>query len=135
MNPREQGDLGESSAAAWLLEQGHGVAVPFGHSPDWDLIAEIEGVLYRVQVKTCTVHRSERWEVTLCTRGGNRSWNGLVKYFSAARCDFLFVLVGDGRRWFIPAAAVEARSGMCLGGPKYAEYEVDRGRAIAPVAT
>jgi hypothetical protein len=36
------------------------------------------------------------------TRGGNQSWNGLVKCFSASRCGFLFVLVADGRRWFHP---------------------------------
>ena len=43
--------------------------------------------------------RNRRWEVTLCTRGGNQSWNGLVKYLEPTRCDYLFVLVGDGREW------------------------------------
>ena len=66
----------------------------------------------------------------LCTRGGNQSWNGVAKYFGADRCDVLFVLVGDGRRWFIPSDAVEGRAGICLGGPKYAEFEVERGWPI-----
>jgi hypothetical protein len=42
----------------------------------------------------------------------------------------LFVLVGDGRRWFIPADAVEGGSGLRLGGPKYAQFEVDPWRPI-----
>ena len=46
------------------------------------------------------------------------------------RCDYLFVLVGDGRRWFIPAEALGGRNRMCLGGPKYAEYEVEAGRPL-----
>jgi hypothetical protein len=58
---------------------------------------------------------------------GNQSWNGIVKRFSAVRCDGLFVLVADGRRWFIPATAVDGGSGILLGGPKYAEYEVEPG--------
>jgi hypothetical protein len=62
--------------------------------------------------------------------GGNRSWNGLVKRFSAARCDWLFVLVGDGRRWFIPANEVDGGTAVCLGGPKYSEFEVNPGRPI-----
>ena len=61
----------------------------------------------------------------LATRGGNQSWSGLVKRFGAERCDYLFVRVGDGRQWFIPAAAVEGGSGLLLGGPRYEAYEVE----------
>jgi len=46
------------------------------------------------------------------------------------RFDYLFVLVGDGRRWFIPADRVEGVRGLTLGGAKYAEFEVDRGDPI-----
>jgi hypothetical protein len=66
----------------------------------------------------------------ICTRGGNRSWDGVAKLFSPTRCDWLFVLVGDGRRWFIPAQAVGGSTGLKLGGPKYSEFEVDRGRPL-----
>jgi hypothetical protein len=116
----------------WLASGGAKIAVPIGHSPDWDVIAEIEGRLLRVQVKTTQCLRKGRWEVTLCTRGGNQSWNGLVKHLDRSRCDYLFVLVGDGRRWFIPASAVDGGSHIALGGPKYAEYEVDSGRPLRP---
>ena len=52
--------------------------------------------------------------VTVCTRGGNQSWNGLSSASIPQRCDYLFVLVGDGRRWFIPADALEAATGLSL---------------------
>ena len=98
--PRLQGDIGELSALAWLADQGADVFVPIGHSRDVDLIAIFGEQLLRVQVKTSTVVLSNRrYEVTLATRGGNRSWNGLVKRFSSKRCDYLFAHVGDGRRW------------------------------------
>jgi hypothetical protein len=64
-------------------------------------------------------------------RRGNRSWTGVVKLFSAERCDRLFVLTGDGRRWFIPASAVEARRKICLGGSKYSVFEVEPGHPLA----
>jgi hypothetical protein len=67
------------------------VWLPVGHSPDADLVTEWEGRLARVQVKTSTLRQRGRYLVTLCTRGGNRSWSGIVKHFSADRCDFLFV--------------------------------------------
>jgi hypothetical protein len=122
------------SAMYWLASRGAHVAVPVGSSPYWDLMTELGGRPLRVQVKTSTCYVKGRWDVTLCTRVGNQSWNGLVKRLDRSRFDYLFVLVGDGRRWFIPADRVAGGSGLRLGGPKYAEFEVDRGDAI-PVHT
>jgi PD-(D/E)XK endonuclease len=130
LTPREQGDIGELFAMYWLASKGAHVAVPVGCSAHWDLMAELDGRPVRVQVKTSRCFVSGRWDVTLCTRGGNRSWNGLVKHLDASRYDFLFVLVADGRRWFIPSSRVEGRSGLRLGGRKYAEFEVERGDPI-----
>jgi PD-(D/E)XK nuclease superfamily protein len=87
VNPRRQGDLGEYSAIEWLWSRGCPVWYPLGHSPDVDLVARVDGRLVGIQVKTSTVVRGRRFEVTLCTRGGNRSWSGLVKRFSPERCD------------------------------------------------
>ena len=42
--------------------------------------------------------------------------------------------VGDGRRWFIPSTAVEGGSGLLLGGPKYAAYEVESDRPLNALA-
>jgi hypothetical protein len=130
VNTRQQGDIGELSAAAWLASRGAKVCWPVGHSPDWDLLIEWHEWLYRVQVKTTTCRRNGRWVAMVCTRGGNQSWSGLVKRFDPARCDFLFVHVGDGRRWMMPADAVEARSAISLGGPKYGEWEIEAGVPI-----
>jgi Holliday junction resolvase-like predicted endonuclease len=130
MSPRRQGDLGELSAMEWLGSQGYAVYYPIGHSPDCDLVVDDGGVLQRVQVKTTSRHNNRRWEVMLCTRGGNQSWSGTVKLFSASRCDWLFVVVADGRRWFVPADAVAGGTGVVLGGPKYAEFEVEPGRPL-----
>ncbi len=130
MSPREQGDIGERSALCWLIDQGATVYLPFGHSPDVDLVAGFGDRLVRVQVKTSNCVQKGRYTVTLATRGGNQSWSGLVKRFSSGRCDYLFVLVGDGRRWFIPSNVVEGGSGLMLGGPKYAAYEVEPDRPL-----
>ena len=69
--------------------------------------------------------------MAVCTRGGNRSWNGVVKRFDQRRCDYLFVLVEDGRRWFIPSNEVGGQTGVLLGGPRYAAYEIDSGSLTA----
>jgi hypothetical protein len=125
---RAQGDLGEASAIEWLAGVGARVYLPLGHSPDCDLVADLEGALVRVQVKTSRFQRAGRWEIVLATRGGNRSWSGLVKRFTADRSDFVFAHVADGRRWFIPSREIGGETGIRLGGPKYAAFEVEPGR-------
>ena len=63
------------------------------------------------------------WPPTAATRAGPGSQSALI----ATTVDLLFVLVGDGRRWFIPAAAVEGGNAVQLGGPKYSRVR-DRAR-------
>ena len=115
----------------WLVSHGARIYMPVFHSPDVDLIAELDRRLLRIQVKTCIYQRDDRWCVQVATFGGNQSWNGLVKRLNPTRYDLLFILVGDGRRWCIPAYAVEGTTRMLLGGPKYSEFEVEPGPPIA----
>jgi hypothetical protein len=82
-----RGSIGELSAMEWFASKGASIAVPVGHSPNWDYIAELGDRLLRVQVKSCTCVRNNRWQVMLCTRGGNQSWSRLVKRFDPTRCD------------------------------------------------
>ena len=114
----------------WLASRGASVALPVGNNRHWDLVAELDGRVLRVQVKTSRCFRVGRWQISVATRGGNQSWNGLTKFLDPTRFDYLFVQVADGRRWFIPAEHIEAVSGLRLGGPKYAKFEVQRGDPI-----
>ncbi len=99
----------------WLASKGALVWVPLGHSPDVDLIAELDGRLLRVQVKTSTFRKKtprghERWGVAVATSGGNQSWTGHSKTFDPAKVDYLF---GAGRR----RPAMDD-PGLCGGGGK-----------------
>ena len=109
-----------------MTETGATVSLPIGHSPDYDLIAELGGRLLRVQVKTSTCQAGSCFRVQLSTYGGNQSWNGVVKKFDCSRCDYMFALVADGRRWFIPSKKVEATRTLILGGSKYASFEIGK---------
>ena len=110
----------------WLTSAGADVWIPLGHSRDSDVIAVFDGDPFRIQVKSSSCQRgNDRYSVNLCTNGGNQSWTGLVRLFNHTRCDFLFVWRTDGRRWFIPATAVDAKRAITLGGRKYSEFEID----------
>jgi hypothetical protein len=51
----------------------------------------------------------------------------VVKRLDPSRYDYLFVHVGDGRRWFIPSAVVGGGVGILIGGPKHAAFEIEAG--------
>ena len=130
-DPRGQGERGERNAAVWFLNREVPVFVPLFHTPrDFDLVADLDGRASRIQVKTSTQNNDGRWHVAVCTRGGNRSWNGVIKYLDPAAYDLLFVVVADGRRWLIPSDQVGARVSITLGGSKYSEYEIERGEPL-----
>ena len=128
--PRQQGDVGELSAIVGLAAQGFPVFKPLFHSPNYDLVADLGPRVVRVEVKTTTRFWKGRWDVAVCTRGGNQSWNGLTKRLDPDKCDYLFVLVRDGRRWFIPSTHFGGGICLRLGGPKYSQFEVERGDPI-----
>ena len=119
----------------WLASKGALVWIPLGHSPDVDLMADLDGRLSRIQVKTSTYKVTtpngyERWQVSIVTNGGNQSWSGAAKEFNASQVEYLFVLTGDGRRWLIPAEIIEGSRAVVLGGSKYSEFEVESGNPI-----
>jgi PD-(D/E)XK endonuclease len=135
INRRQQGDLGEASAIEWLTRQGATVLIPFGHSPDYDLVADVDGRLLRIQVKTSTYsdvspNGQARYQVQIATNGGNQSWTGVARRFDPSRADFVFALVGDGRRWWIPTSDIDGETNISLGGSKYSAFEIQPGPPI-----
>ena len=135
INRRQQGDLGEASAIEWLTKIGALVALPFGYSPDFDLVAQLGARLLRVQVKTSTQEIRTpnghlRFPVSLVTCGGNQSWTGVSKVIDPTKIDYLFALTSSGRRWFIPAMDLDGKRAVQLGGNKYSEYEIEKATPV-----
>jgi PD-(D/E)XK endonuclease len=48
---KQKGDLAELKVATDLVDRGCRISIPFGEDCDYDLIADYEGRLHRVQVK------------------------------------------------------------------------------------
>lgn len=123
--------MGEASALEWLMSIGAHPYVPFGRSPNCDLMADLDGRPLRIQVKTSRRRTRTGWEVSLATRGGNQSWSGVAKLFDSSRSDYVFIVVADGRRWLIPSPEISAKHSMVVGPRKWARFEIERGRPLA----
>ena len=51
MKPKEKGDLAVAQAINYFMSNGYEVCLPIGDKRPYDLVVELEGVLYRVQIK------------------------------------------------------------------------------------
>ena len=135
-NPRHQGDIGVGAAVAHFMANGYRVAVPLGESQPWDLIVEHgdgDGGPERVQVKTTTSKTAYGvYQVHICTNGGNRSWNGLVRGFDPDAVEWLFVLTDDLDRYLVPASAITSSRSLNLGR-EMAPYLLDREQLRLPL--
>lgn len=54
MDTKRIGNIGEAKVLAALVEKGIPVYIPFGDNEAADLVAEINGKLCKIQVKTCS---------------------------------------------------------------------------------
>ena len=73
-NSKKQGDAGLGQAIAYFTMKGYDVALPLTDSADWDLIAEIDGALKRVQIKTSSqISESGTMMFNANVNGGNQT--------------------------------------------------------------
>lgn len=99
----KQGDVGESRAIYEYTRMGYTVSRTLFDSAKYDLIIDVNSILYKVQVKT-TTHKtvSGIYVAALKTCGGNRSFN-TSRARDDSDYDILFVLADNGNCWSIPS--------------------------------
>ena len=126
-NSKKQGDIGLVLAIAWFEMNDYPVSIPLTDSQDYDLIIDMSGSLKKVQVRTTyNQQKSGSYEVNLRVLGGNRSGTGQVKRFIDTDVDYLFVVVENGAKYFIPKSTITNKRAInvCNDG-EYEQYRVD----------
>ena len=87
---KQKGDLAELKVAADLIERGCRLSIPFGEDCDYDLIADYEGRLHRIQVKFTESNGSRiliRCRSHSLTKGKVRQ----TKHYTASMIDWIAV--------------------------------------------
>ncbi len=114
-----KGSANELKAALWYLNNSWNVFFPVVPQGPVDFIADVDGCLERVQVKTATWNRSGKYEYLQCrTRLTN-------KYKNASPSDLydtLFI-VHDNEAWNIPAQLVVS-SNLSLKSGTWDAYHI-----------
>ena len=94
MNSKDKGNIGEAIILSEFIKRGIPVSIPFGDNARYDLIAEFNNKLNRIQVKYCNQKISETGSITCpCASSTNHTTN---KHLSTYQNDvdyFAFYLV------------------------------------------
>lgn len=126
-NSKKQGDIGLVLAIAWFEINDYPVSIPLTDSQDYDLVADMNDCLKKVQVRTTyNQQESGSYEVNLRVMGGNQSGAGKTKRFIDTKVDYLFVVVENGAKYLLPKSAITNKRAInvCNDG-KYEQYRVE----------
>ena len=102
-------------AAGWLTLCGQRVSWPL-EPARYDLLAETDGRVSRIQVKTTTVRTGSSWTVWLSTTGHGRTT------YDVDEIDEFFVVDGDLDFYLLPVAVVGGLHAIRLSA--YTEFRV-----------
>ena len=101
---KEKGDLAELMVACDLRERGYRISIPFGEEADYDLVAERNGELERVQVKY-TESDGKVAEVKCRSHSHTNGRIRRTKHYTAATIDWLAVYDRTTDRcYYLPAS-------------------------------
>lgn len=122
-NSKNQGDIGLAYSIAYLSRIGV-VSLPLTDNQAYDVLVDIDGKIYKVQVKTSQSKKKNGcYEVALKTCGGNKSRN-FVNLFDKNKVDYLFILLDDNSQYFIPTSEIDNKSTITLGN-LYKNFQIN----------
>lgn len=119
-NTKTQGDAGLGIAIAYFAVNGYPCMIPLIDNQPYDLVVDYKGKLCKIQIKT-TSYKSKYdvFNVSLTTKGGNRTGNKSPKKLEVEDVDYIFVVTGDGDRYLIPYDKIMSTINL---GEKYIDF-------------
>lgn len=119
-----QGNLGLGKAIEYFTSHSIPVAIPLNDTQKYDLIADFNGKLQRISVKTSrATENGKSFSVQLRNTGGS-SGNNKIRPFDNESCDCLFIYTINEEYYLIPSKEVTAINSINVG-PKYYDYLVE----------
>ena len=119
-----QGNLGLGKAIEYFTSHSIPVAIPLNDTQKYDLIADFNGKLQRISVKTSRATKNGiSFEVQL-RNTGESSGKNKIRLFEKDSCDYIFVYTINEECYLIPSDIIEAQNSINVG-PKYYDYLVN----------
>lgn len=123
-NTKAQGNIGIGEAIAYFLRCGQTVSIPINDSQDYDLVADIDGLLSKIQVKTTRCKTPYGiYTITLRNSGGTSGTTN-SRVCDSTDIDYVFCLTEQGTKYLIPFIELENNRNAINLGEKYEKFKV-----------
>ena len=119
-----QGNLGLGKAIEYFTSHSIPVAIPLNDTQKYDLIADFNGKLQRISVKTSRATENGKSFAVQLRNTVGISCNNKIRPFDNESCDYLFIYTINEEYYLIPSKEVTAINSINVG-PKYYDYLVE----------
>lgn len=106
MNSKEKGNIGEAIILSEFVKRGIPVAIPFGDNNRYDLIADFNNKLNRIQVKYCNQKISNNSIICPCASSTNHTTNKSLSTYKNDVDFFAFYLVEWNCSLLVPISKI-----------------------------
>lgn len=118
MNSKQKGNLTELQCLAAFVEMGCGVSIPYGDNSKYDFIADKDGQLLKIQVKTSSLKKDTQDAICFSCRSTHVNCSGVqnVRY-SENEIDY-FATYWNGKCYVVPVQECSITKTLRFAPPK-----------------
>ena len=110
-----QGNLGLGKAIEYFVNHSIPVSIPLNDTQPYDLIADFDGKLQKIQVKTSrATNNGISYEVQLRNTGGNCTGTVRQVAFDNTTSDYLFIYTANEKTYLIPTKDITATNAITV---------------------
>jgi hypothetical protein len=106
MNTNTLGKITEIEVMSYITKKGYSVSIPFGDKDRYDQIWDINGKLYRIQVKTSHLYSKNTGKAIEFSTTGNS--NGRVTSYTKKDIDY-FATIWEGQVYLVPVEETSSK--------------------------
>ena len=135
MDTKKKGNLTELRCLAAFMENECGVSIPYGDNSKYDFIADVNGKLLKIQVKTSSYANDEKTAIQFSCRSTHVNCKGVLNVrYSKDEIDY-FATYWENKCYLIPVEEcstrknlrlIDAKSGQIKGISFAKDYELSK---------
>ena len=116
LDSKKKGNLTEMQCMSAFMEQGCGVSIPFGDNSKYDFIADVDGHLLKIQVKTASLKNDNVIKFSCRSTHVNCTGVKNIRY-SANDIDY-FATYWDNKCYLVPVEECSVEKTLRFVPPK-----------------
>ena len=117
LESKQKGNLTELQCITSFYELGYTVSIPYGENSRYDFIADVQGKLLRVQVKTSSIAEDKSYIEFSCRSSRSNASGCYNRSYTSEEIDY-FATYYDGHCYLVPVRECSTAKKLRFTPPK-----------------